>query len=135
MSFSLSNIRWGWVVLGVVIALVVAYGSSICIVTGYAGYLGFQSRGTPDQALINEFAGNNATWISTLFIVAGTFLGGFLAGKKAKLDAVQNGLIVGVITALIVLLLDIFGGFSLWTIVSIILAVGGGWLGGRVASK
>ena len=60
MSFNLSNISWGWVVLGVVIALAVAHGSSICVVTFYSGYLGLQVRGAPDTALINEFANSNA---------------------------------------------------------------------------
>jgi hypothetical protein len=40
-----------------------------------------------------------------------------LAGRKAKLDAAQNGMMVGVITALVMLLFGIFGGFSLWAIV------------------
>jgi hypothetical protein len=76
ISFSLSNIRWGLAVLGVLIALVVAFGSSICVVTVYAGFLGFQARGTPDSALINEFANSNAAGITSIFVVVGTFLGG-----------------------------------------------------------
>lgn len=134
MSLNLSNIRWGWVVLGVVIALAVAYGSSICVVTLYSGYLGLQVQGAPDTALINEFANSNAPGIKAVFVALGTFLGGLLAGRKVALDAAQNGLMVGLITAVIMLLFGIFGGFSLWVIVGVILAVGGGWLGGRLAS-
>ena len=54
MALNLSNINWKWVILGVVIAFVIAYGSSICVVTGYATYLAFQVMGTLDQTMISE---------------------------------------------------------------------------------
>jgi hypothetical protein len=135
MSFNLSNIKWGWVILGVVIALVIAYGSSICVVTGYAAYLAFQAMGTPDQAMINTFAASTAEGVTSIFIGLGTLVGGWLAGRKAKADALQNGLAVGVITAILGLVLTLLGGFSLWMVVNRVFAVGGGWLGGRLAGK
>jgi len=135
MSFNLSNIKWGWVVLGVVIALVIAFGSSICVVTGYATYLSFAARGAPDTDMINAFADQNAGGVSSIFIGVGTLLGGLLAGRKAKEDALQNGLMVGVLTAVIDLALSLFSGFSLWGIVSLLFALGGGWLGGKLSSR
>ena len=135
MSIHWSNIRWGWVVLGIVIAFVIAYSTSICVVTAYASYLGFQARGAPDINLINEFAARNAGGITSVFLGVGTFLGGLLAGRKARADAVQNGLMVGLITAVVDLILSILGVFSIWAVVSFILAAGGGWLGGKLASK
>ena len=135
MSINLRNIKWSWVIIGTVIALVIAYGSSICAVTGYATYLSFEARGTPDTALINEFAFKNAGGIVSVFILVGTLVGGLIAGRKAQEDKFQNGLMVGFISALIFLILSILGGFTLWTIVSLVLAVGGGWLGGRLSSR
>jgi hypothetical protein len=58
-----------------------------------------------------------------------------LAGRKAKVDALQHGLIVGLVTAILDLILSLSGGFSLWAIVSLVLAVGGGWLGGKMSSR
>jgi len=135
LSFNLSNIKWGWVVLGVAIAFVIAYGSSICVVTGYTTYLAFQAMGTPDQTMINEFAANTAEGVVSTLIGAGTLAGGLLAGRKAKVDALQNGLAVGLITALIGLVLSLLWGLDLWTVVSFALSVGGGWVGGQLASK
>lgn len=135
MVLNLSKIHWGWVVLGIVLAFVIAYGSSVLVVTGYATYLAFQAGGAPDTAMINEFAARNAGIITSIFIGVGTLIGGLLAGRKAREDALQNGLMVGVITALVDLILSILGGFSLWTIVSFALALGGGWLGGELSSK
>ncbi len=135
MPFNLSNIKWGWIALGVVIALVIAFGSSICVVTGYAAYLGFQAMGTPDQAMINEFAASTAGGVVSIFVGVGTLVGGLLAGRKAKADALQNGLVVGLITAFIGLVPSLLGGLNLWAVVGFVLAVGGGWLGGQLASK
>ena len=135
MSLNLSNIKWVWVFLGVVIALAIAYGSSICVVTGYATYLGFEARGAPDTTMINEFADRNAGIVTSIFIGVGTLIGGLLAGRKATEDALQNGLMVGGITALIDLVLSLSGGFSVWAIMSLLFALGGGWLGGKLTSK
>lgn len=135
MAIDLSKIRWSWVVLGIVIAFVIAYGSSIVVVTGYATYLAFQAQGTPDIAMINEFAARYAGIITSIFFGVGTLVGGLLAGRKAKEDALQNGLMVGAITALLVLIVDVLGALSLLTIVSVALALGGGWLGGKLSSK
>ncbi len=133
MSFSLSKISWVWVLLGVIVALLVAYGSSFCVVTVYAGFLGLQVQGAPDTALINEFAASSAPGISSLFAAVGTFLGGLLAGRKAQARPAENGLMVGIITAVIWLLSAVSGGISLWGIAGVILALAGGWLGGKVA--
>ena len=133
MSMNLRNIKWLWVIIGTVLALIIAYGSSICVVTGYATYLAFAARGAPDTALINEFAAQNAGGITSLFVVLGTFLGGLVAGRKAQSDKFQNGFMVGLVSALILLILNIISGFSLWTLVSLLLALAGGWLGGKLA--
>ena len=135
MSFNLSNIKWGWVVLGVAIAFVIAYGSSICMTTGYATYLAFQVMGTPNQTMINQFAAKTAEGVVSILIGVGTLVGGLLAGRKAKVDALQNGSAVGLITALIGLGFDFLSGITLWTVVSFAFSVGGGWVGGRLANK
>lgn len=135
MAFNLSNINWKWIVIGVILAFIIAYGASVCVVTGYATILAFQAMGTPDQVMINEFAASYAGGVTAVFIGIGTLAGGMLAGRKAAEDAIQNGLMVGLITALIDLVLSVIGGLSLWTIVSLAFAVGGGWLGGKLTSK
>jgi putative membrane protein (TIGR04086 family) len=135
MSFNLSSIKWGWVVLGVVIASVISYGSSICVVTGYASYLAFQARGAPDQVMISEFAASNAEGVMLTLVGVGALVGGLVAGRKAKVDAIQNGLVVGLLTALLCLILSFLSGFSLWTIVGVVLSIVGGWLGGKLAVR
>lgn len=135
MSISLSNIKWGWVMLGVVIAFLIAYGVSVLTVTGYATYLAFQARGAPDQALINEFAATYAEIVGSIFFGVGTLVGGLMAGRKAKKNAGNNGLAVGLITAIICLVLDFLGSPNVWTVVGVVLSLGGGVWGGRIASR
>ena len=114
MSFNLANIKWGWVGVGVAIAFVIAYASSICVVASYATYLAFQARGAPDQTMINEFAANTAEGIASILIGVGTLVGGFLAGRRAKADRLQNGLAVGLITAIIGLVFSLFRKLHGW---------------------
>lgn len=135
MSRNLSNIQWGRVLLGVVLAFVIAYGSSIVVVTGYATLLAFQARGAPDMALINAFAAGYAGLVTSLFIGVGTFVGGHCAGRKAQANAFQHGLMIGLITALIDVVLSIVGGFSLLALVNLLLALGGGWVGGKLSTQ
>jgi hypothetical protein len=123
------------VAVGVLIAFVIAYGSSMLVVTGYAAYLSAQARGAPDQMLIDQFADTYAAGIGSIFIGVGTLVGGLVAGRKARAEALSNGLMVGLITAVIDLGLGIVGGLSLWAIVSFILATGGGWVGGRLSRQ
>lgn len=135
MSFNMANIKWVWVTAGIVVAMTVAILSSICVVTLYSGYLGFQAQGAPDMDLINEFAASYASPITSVFIILGTFLGGLLAGRKAAVDPVQHGVMVGIITAIASFGMSLSGGLSVWGFVGIILALVGGWLGGRMAAR
>lgn len=135
MSLNLSKIQWSRVLLGIVLAFGVAYGSSVLVVTGYATLLAFQARGAPDMAMINEFAASYAGLVTSIFIGVGTFFGGRFVGGNAQEEAFQHALAVGFITAVIDLILSIVGGFSLLALVSFLLALGGGWLGGKLLTK
>ena len=131
MSINLSNIKWVWVVLGVVIAYVIAFGGTFCVLASFALYLRF--RGTPDVTLLYEFTDNNVSILSVIFFAVGTLVGGLLAGRKAKADAVQNGLMVGLVTGITWFIGNaLFGGGV--SPLEFIVTVGGGWLGGKLSS-
>lgn len=117
------------------IAFLIAFGSSVCMVTGYAAYLAFQAMGAPDQTMIYAFAASNAEGVVSLLFGAGTLVGGLLAGRKADEDPLQNGLAVGLITALANLVMGFFSSMNLWTAVSFALCLIGGWLGRQLASR
>lgn len=132
MSRALSRIRWGWVLLGVVIAVGIATFGVFVAVTGYAFHLAFQVRGAPDQELINRFAARTSPVLASVLMGIGALLGGLLAARKGRPAAVKNGVAVGVLTALAGLIIDLSMGPDLWTALGIALAVAGGWAAGQL---
>ncbi|MBC7187458.1 MAG: hypothetical protein H5U38_10525 [Calditrichaeota bacterium] len=132
MSRQLSGIKWGWVLLGAVIAVGIAIFGVFAAVTGYAFHLAFQVRGAPDQQMINQFAARTSPVLASVLMGIGALLGGLLAARKGRPAAVKNGVAVGVLTALVGLISDLLMGPDLWTAVAIALAVGGGWVAGQL---
>ena len=56
MSLKWSEIRWGRVVLGVILAVAIFVVVPVLINVGYGVVLGFQMRGSPPNEAIMEFA-------------------------------------------------------------------------------
>ena len=132
MSVDFKNIKWKAVGQGVGIAFLISIGVTFCVITGYSGYLGFQAQGAPDIEMIGSFASGVGVGIAAVFTGIGAFAGSLFAARKADTDILQNGMMVGVITAVFTLLLNTL---SIWTMVSFFFALGGGWLGGRFATS
>ena len=133
MSVDFANIKWKAVGLGIGIAFLISIGVTFCVITGYSGYLGFQAQGAPDLEMISTFANGVGVGIAAVFTGIGTFVGGAYAARKADTDIRQNGMMVGVLTAVFNLLLNTL---TIWTMISFLFALGGGWLGGKfVASR
>lgn len=137
MSSKLSGLRWGRIVLGVVLTFVVFVVVPILINVGYGVVLGFQLRGAPPQERIMEFALSTPVLIVGLLVtLVGAFLGGRVPANQAEEGKQLNGLMVGIGTALVILVLGLIqGGLDLWALLHGVAALLGGWLGGFVASR
>lgn len=131
----MANVSWIWVTVGVTIALLITFMSSVCVVTAYSGVLAVQAQGAPDAEAINTFADNYAIAINSLFAVLGAFLGGLVAARKGNLNPQGNATMVGIITGGVLLSSAIFGEFSVWALLGVVMAILGGWLAGRVAGS
>lgn len=132
---NMANVKWVWVTVGIFIALLITFTSSVCVVTGYSAVLGIQAQGAPDVEQVNAFADDYAIAINSVFALAGTFLGGLVAARRANQDPQANASMVGIISGGVLLSSAIFGGFSLWALLGVVMAVLGGWLAGRVAGR
>lgn len=132
MTTQLSQIKWGRVTLTALAVYIVSFLTVILVVTIYASYLGFQARGAPDQAMINAFANQYAPWIGPIALFIFTTLGAMHVARRVDSAIPLHGVLVGMLAGLFNLLLD---GFSLNALVSLILAVGAGWLGTKLSSK
>jgi len=136
----MSNIKWGRVVLGIVLAFIIAVVIPILYVTVRMFILGFQLGGAPPREAQIKFATDTVySVVALLSTVLGGFLGGRMPARKAEGSYVLNGLLVGVGLAIIIAVFSVFqsSSFSIWVLLHAALAIAagalGGWLGGRSA--
>jgi hypothetical protein len=134
MTNQLSQIRWGrvtWTALTV-------YGASFIlvflIVTAYAFYLAFQVRGAPDVTMIQAFANQYAPWLGVISLVLFTLLGARWLASFVRTDVQLHGLVLGLLIALVNLIFESMGAFSLSSLLTTVLIVGAGWLGCKWAA-
>ena len=135
MPSQLSQIKWARVVITTLVVFVAAFLAVTLVVTVYASYLAFQARGAPDQEMINAFAGKNAPWLSSIFFILFTFLGARHAARRVEGAAQINALAVGVLSGLVHAGSNLLDLFDLNALPVSILAIGAGWLGGRLVRK
>lgn len=134
MTNRFSPIRWGrvtWTALTV-------YGASFLIVflivTSYAFYLGLQARGAPDQTMIQAFASQYVPWLGMISLILFTFLGALWLASFVRSGLQLHGLLLGILVSLVSILFDL-GSLGINTLITSMLVIAGGWLGGRLALK
>ena len=132
MTNQFSQIKWVRVVLTALVVYILSFLTVVIVVTGYASYLGFQARGAPDQAMIAVFADQYAPWIGPISLILFTILGAMHVARRVELAIPLHGIILGALAGLVNLLLD---GFSLNTILTMVLTIGAGWLGAKLTAK
>jgi hypothetical protein len=135
MTTQLSQIKWIRVFLTALVVLLLSFVTVFIVVTTYAFFLAFQVRGAPDVGMINAFADQYAPWLGLISLGLFTFLGARHAARRAETAAQPNGIAVGVLAGLINFIIDGLGSFSLVSLLTVILAIGAGWLGGRSVQK
>ena len=135
MNAQLSQIRW-WRVTWTALTV---YGASFLLVflsiTAYASYLAFQVRGAPDQTMIQSFANQYAPWLGLISLILFTFLGAMWLARFVRMDIQLHGLVLGVIVSLVNLVFEGTGAFSLTALLTTVLVIGAGWLGGRLTTR
>lgn len=137
MSFNLSTIKWSWVVIGAVVAAVIAVALSLIVQFGYAFVLGFQLRGAPPQEMLLEaFATTPFRILGVVTIAIGAVVGGRMAAGRSEDNPQLAGLVAGVLMAVLLLALGAWqGALDLWTVPDVVMAVACGWLGGWLVSR
>jgi hypothetical protein len=140
MSFELSNVKWGRVVLWSILGFIIAIAIPILYVVVRMFILGFQLGGAPPPEAQKEFVISPAYAVVALLSTAlGGFLGGRAPARKAEGSYVLNGLLVGLGIAILLVAFTIFqtSSVSVGTLLQAVLAIAlgalGGWVGGRAA--
>jgi hypothetical protein len=134
----MSDIKWGrvvlWIVLGALIALLI---SNLFVVVAMV-VRGFQLRGAPPQEeQIAFILGLPNNIVGLLTTILGGFLGGRAVARKAEGSYTLNGLFVGIGVGILVAVFYVTqrGGFSFWVPLHVVLGIAGGWLGGLAGGK
>jgi hypothetical protein len=134
MTNQLSQIRW-WRVTWTALTV---YGASFLIVflivTAYASYLAFQARGAPDQSMIQAFANQYAPWLGPISLTLFTLLGAMWLASFVRTRLQLHGLVLGALVSLVNIIFDI-SSLSLTTLLTTLLVIAAGWLGGRLALR
>ena len=138
MSFNLSTIKWSWVVIGAIVAIVVAFVLALVAQFGYGLVVGFQLRGTPPQEmLIEAFTSTPFLIVGVIITAIGAVVGGRMAARRSEDNPQLAGLVAGILTAILALALRAWqwGGLDFWTLPNVVVAVIGGWLGGWLVGR
>jgi hypothetical protein len=98
---------------------------------------GFQLRGAPPREVLVAFAISLTNLVIGLVLTAlGALIGGRVAARRVEAGWQFNGLVTGVLTAILRAAWDVMQyGFTFWTVLHVVLAILLGWLGGLWASR
>jgi putative membrane protein (TIGR04086 family) len=138
MSSGFSALKWGRVVVGVIVGFLVGVVGNILLQTIYGVVLGFQARGMPPQdQMIAAIKSVPFQLLAALLVLLGGFVGGRMAARPAETNRQLAGLITGVLLAILVVIWRAlsWGAPDLWMVIQAVLAILGGWLGGRLAAR
>ena len=138
MSFNFSALKWGWIIVGVLVGLLVAVVLNLLVQVGYGVVLGFQLRGTPPQeTLIAAYTSLPMQLVALLLAFLGGMVGGRMAGRRSEEAEILAGLIVGIVLAILAAGWRSFswGTFDLWVVLLAVAALVGGGLGGWLAQR
>ena len=137
MSLSWSKIRWGWAVLGLVLAVGVFIVVQLLISVGYGLVIGFQMRQSPPQeVLMAAFASLPFILLGAGEAGLGAYVGGRLAASKSEANPQIAGLLVGAGVAVVVVILSaVQGVLEVWVALYCALALVGGWLAGWLVAR
>jgi hypothetical protein len=137
MSLSLSKIRWGWALLGLVLAVGVFIIVQLAINVGYGLVIGFQMRQAPPQeVLMAAFASLPFILLGAGEAGLGAYVGGRLAANKSEANPQSAGLLVGIGVALVIVVLSaVQGVLDVWVTLYCALALAGGWLAGWLVAR
>ena len=135
----MSNIKWGRVVVGIVLAFVVSVGIAFLYVFVRMFMRGAQGLDTGPEAQKVVVMSSVYAVVALVATALGGFLGGRLPARRAAGSYLLNGLLVGVGTVILLIVSALLqsGTVGLGMLLQAVLAIGGsalgGWVGGRAA--
>src|ERR1700694_1849922 len=106
----MKQVKWGRVLVAGIWAPMMAFIVLVVVIGVYAGILGFQARGAPDNATISRFANQMGTYLAPMLTRLMTVVTARWATRKLGQEAARQGLAVGLVAAVITLALSVSQG-------------------------
>ncbi len=133
MPTQIAHIRWRRVLVATVLVYLISFLIIFGIIFVYAFVLGFQARGMPDQAQIQQFANQVAPWGARIGLVALTVVAAAWVVRGIDHSALVQGGVLGLMVGLPNLLMG--RPLSLEGLLTAAITVGAGVLGAGLGSK
>ena len=138
MSTRSSSLKWGRIVIGVLVGVLVAVVGYMALQLAWGVVLGFQLRGNPPRdVLIAAFTSVAFQLLGALLALLGGIVGGRTAARPADTNRPLAGLVTGIMLGILVIAWRAisWSTVDLWVIVYGVLAIAGGWIGARLAAR
>jgi len=131
------EVRWGRAVFAGLLAPLCSMGVVFTIIFCYAMMLGFKRRGPPDGAMIARFASQVGSWGGPALTMLLAFGGALWVARGVGARPQAHGLVVGAVagTGAALVGLSFNGSLSPEHVVSFLLALFAGWLGGVLGGR
>ena len=128
MKAQFSQLHWGRVLLtGVLVVMLVVILNTVLLVL--ATHVWCQ----PDQA---QIAIQVSSWSTYILLLLLTFGGAVWVARTVEREPLLNALLMGVVVGLILCLLSLgFGSSVLWALLTLVLNMAAGFLGGLLGSR
>jgi len=137
IAYPLKNIRW-LRIFGVALAVILAsFFIVTAITTVYAFILAFQARGTPDQAVISQFAAKISRWLIPFLEILLTLLSSAFIVRRTDKTNIIHGLLIGALVGTLNLVVTriFFNHLSFDSLIVFLITLGLGWFGGFIGQK
>jgi hypothetical protein len=133
MAGDVSKMPIGRIIVVAFVIVVVSILTVTLIVTGYAFYLAFQTRGAPGQGRIDQFARGVSSWLIPVLQIVLTFLAARWIGRNTLPAEHTAGLVMGVVVIIFAAasLVLFHWPFEMLDVLWFLLILAFGWLGGR----
>jgi len=132
MTLRMSDVKWWRVIVLAVLVEIVSFLIVIVVITGYGSVLGFQARGAPDTAKIALFASQTSGFLNGAALLLLTFGAAAWLARRPNVSGPVNGLVLGILVGV----LSFYSlSFDIGAIVTALLAVLAGWLGGSMGRR
>jgi hypothetical protein len=117
------------------LALATSMILTVLVVVAYAFVLGFEARGQPDQARIEQFAKAVAPWLGPILASILAACGAAWVAARVHMHLIMHGLLVGAVVGMGVLAIELSQGMGPADVAKVLPVLAAAWLGSALVAR